>query len=303
MNYNEYDEFTTKLAEEIVGGVIEKEAKVVEEDNPNSAIPRNRYKGFDTTGTVLKRSGVYGGTGALTGAALGALVGKKSGNTADAAKLGALLGLNTGLAGAYAHTHIKDNKATKKRYADDPKALLLARLLGIEMADKLKAKRDNRAEAEKEASIEDIALEKAAEYYEYLVEEMNKEASIKGTLKDLGETIALKGMYAGDKIKQMAGNARVQAHLGGMEAKDMIKKHPVGTAAAALGTAAAIGGAAYGLKKMKNKPSDKEIAQKAAEMIDEAEIIKQAAAEAFEEAQMYIEAAELALNELGYGLE
>ena len=132
---------------------------------------------------------------------------------------------------------------------------------------------------------------------------MNKEASIKGTLKDLGETIALKGMYAGDKIKQMAGNARVQAHLGGMEAKDMIKKHPVGTAAAALGTAAAIGGAAYGLKKMKNKPSDKEIAQKAAEMIDEAEIIKQAAAEAFEEAQMYIEAAELALNELGYGLE
>ena len=124
-------------------------------------------------------------------------------------------------------------------------------------------------------------IEKAAEYYEYLVEEMNKEASIKGTLKDLGETIALKGMYAGDKIK----------------------KHPVGTAAAALGTAAAIGGAAYGLKKMKNKPSDKEIAQKAAEMIDEAEIIKQAAAEAFEEAQMYIEAAELALNELGYGLE
>lgn len=76
MEYNEYDELTSKLAAEIIDGMIEKEAKVVEEDNKKAILPRNQIKGMDTFGTHLRRQIGYGLAGGAVGAGLGAAVSK-----------------------------------------------------------------------------------------------------------------------------------------------------------------------------------------------------------------------------------
>lgn len=246
MEYNEYDELTTKLAGEIISSVMEKEASGMGDMGDFAKAPGknpvfndyNKMKGRQTVDkikdAIKSNPGKAGAIGAGAAAAIGA--------------------------GAY----------------------------GVH---KLKQKHDS----EKAASIEEFALEKAAEYYEQLVEELSKEASGMGDMGDFAKAPGKNPVF--NDYNKMKGRQTVNS------LKDTIKAHPAAAAGIGAAAAAGIGAAAYGVNKLKKKPSDEEIANKAAEMVEEANMMKQAAIEVYQEAEIYVEAAERALQEIGYGLE
>lgn len=169
----QYVELVEKLAEELIGDQMEKTAKT-----------RNDFKEYDGVGDAGKRIGKYIGAGAALGGVAGAVAGKSP----AAAGLGAYYGAGIGALGGTLHQTIRDDKSAKKRYADDPKALRDARLLGPQFADSRKQKRSTKEAAE---ALFEAVLYKQAAFQEKEEAELIAEASEKA-LNALGYSMFAK---------------------------------------------------------------------------------------------------------------